>query len=470
MCGVGMCWFKEGVDSTTLYQMILATEKRGNDAFGLVVCNQGEIKFEFYEPKTFSECGFPEYQFDVGDIIIWNCRAKPLTELESTNPGCIQPLVNNALVISHNGQVANEKWDDGFIRISQLDSEMFIQQYCKFGRNAVEAVESLVGGSAYVGYDLDTRQIFAIRDFKPLAKAYKKGIGYFVMSDREEFAEIFGPMDVAVWENFYYSDISPFTVNMIDEDSGLIDRYPFIPNFVHSLPKQSEKKALVLASGGVDSSVAACIAKLTLKQDIELVHFDLGQKSARGEQKAVVYLSEFLQCPLRTIDLRWLGELGNSVLTDPNLPVPTIARETLKNTVCWTPARNFIMATCLFGIAEATGAAYIYNGWTLEEEGSWPDNSLDFFRSLNYTANFGTVTRPEIVMVERNLMKPEIIKLGHHYGLDFAQLWSCDNYPSDGLECGNCGACELKRLAIIQAGVLGRSVPQILAKVLIPDV
>jgi len=464
MCGIGLAWFRQGVDESILEQMLLATEKRGRDAFGCVTIRNGEVLDRFYSPRTYYESGFTTKNLQVDDIVIWNNRARPMTELPSTGMETIQPIVYKAegLVVVHNGVVANE--NEKFYRRTKLDSEFFIKRYLASGRNAVKAVEQTVGGSAYIVVDLKREKIIAIRDFKPLGKAYKKGIGYFIMSDREEFNPIFGDMDVAVWEDFYYSDLEPFTVNEIDINSGLIGRITFEPNYISSLPEKNVAKALVLASGGIDSSVAACIAKQHLNRHVTLVHFELGHKSSKGERKAVEYLAEFLDAPLRNIDMQWLGAYGRSVLTDPNLEVPTGDGQNLKNTVCWTPARNLVMVSALMALAEALGAAWIYNGWSLEEEGAYPDNSLDFFRTLNEVANFGTLTRPRVVMLEANLMKPEIVKLGRYFEIDFSRLWSCDTYEGKN-ECGKCGACHLKRLALEQEKFLDRSVEDILSRV-----
>ena len=591
MCGIGLAWFREGVDRDILTRMFGETERRGRDAFGAVLVRGDEIIDLARFPVSYSASGWklPDI-FKVGDIVIWNCRARPMTEKPSTGPSTIQPLVykDEGLVVAHNGVVANE--DSEF----DLDTELFVRRYLGCGRDMAQAASKTVGGSAYLIVDLKRKAIIAARDFKPLAKAYVKGIGYLCLSDSRMFERILGRMDVAVWENFYHSSFEPFTSNEIDIDSGLIRIRDFKPKYVSHLPEPDPKKALSLASGGIDSSVAACIAVKKLGWDLTLCHFDHCQKSEVGERSAVEYLADFLGCDLKIIDLKWLGRLGHSVLTDPNLGVPLgQSRLNLKSTVCWTPARNLVMASSAMAIAESIGASKILNGWTLEEEGclvggeqnkvrlwdgslrspeevvegdqlvaldldsgefvptsvvkvwqyttedlirlsykyggseqiilctkghhfyvegvgwrradelgegknyirlfdggvsrasivweatpvpvtvydftcvphhnycvngvlshnSYPDNSLDFFRTLNAVSDFGTLRRPRIVMLEANLMKPEIVRIGRYFGLDFGKLWSCDTWSADG-ECGKCGACTLKGLALEQERTL----------------
>jgi len=466
MCGISCIWFKEGVDYKITDTIMRSIEKRGKDAFGYVIIRDKKIyKVEKFD-KSYSDSNVVWDDLKVNDILLANCRARPMTELPSTDESTIQPIIyeDEGIVLVHNGVVANEQ--EVFERKTKIDSEVFLYRYLKHGRQAIPAVEETVGGSAYIMVDLKREMLIAIRDFKPLGKAYIRGIGYFIQSDREEFYNICGNMDVAVWEWFYYSDLTPFCVQEIDINSGLINGRPFEPLYRSSLLKKNDNKVLVIASGGVDSSVAACVAKYHLNKEVELVHFNFGQKSQKGELKSVQYLSELLKCKLHIINLPWLGTLGASPLTSPSIEVPKgEVKENLKSTICWTPARNLVFLSVAASIAEATGASEVYNGFSLEEEGAYPDNSLDFFRSMNSVLDFGTLTRPRVKMIEANLMKPELITLALFYGLDFNKLWSCDTYNETEKECKVCGACTLKQLAINQSLTLDRTVDEILARV-----
>ena len=109
------------------------------------------------------------------------------------------------------------------------------------------------------------------------------------------------------------------------------------------------------------------------------------------------------------------------------------------------------MMSILVALAESIGASAIYNGWTLEEGGSYPDNSDEFFRTFNEMLPYGTLTRPEITMVLQRLMKTEIIQLGQYLGLDYSKTWSCDD--GQAYHCGECGACFLHHYAFDMAGV-----------------
>jgi len=447
VCGIGLAWFREGVDYDLLHRVFLETERRGRDAFGCVLVQGGKLITLAKFPCSYSKTGWsPPRSIHVGDIVIWSCRARPMTERPSRGPETVQPLVyeSERLVVAHNGVVANEDAE------YNLDTELFVRRYLWAGRDPVTALRQTVGGSAYLMVDLPRSKILAIRDFKPLAKAYVKGLGFFCLSDCESFHRLFGELDSSVWLDFYYSDFEPFTVNEIDLGSDAIYVRKFEPQYLSWLPDQRGTKALALSSGGIDSSVSACIAVEKFGLDLTLCHFDHGQKSEPGERKAVEYLADFLNCDLKVIDLKWLGELGHSALTEETIKVPDgSVRENLKSTICWTPARNLVFASCAMAIAEATGAKWILNGWSLEEEGAYPDNCISFFRALNEVSNYGTLRRPRVVMLEANLMKPQIIRIGRSFGLDFSKLWSCDTWTPNG-ECGRCGACTLKRLALDQ--------------------
>jgi len=457
VCGIGLYWAREKISYDTIEKMMEWTERRGTDALGMAIINPKNDRVrQFFSlnlyPSTKTQVKNFLMNLGVGSILLWNNRAKPMTEVESTDLQSVQPIryIDEKLVLVHNGVVANE--DDlkkfGYPKRTKIDSEYFLHAYLKYGRNSKLAVETVVGGSAYILWDGLRERLILIKDFKPLATAYKKGVGFFAMSDIEGFKEIFQHEVKAVWEDFYYGELDPYVIDEIDINTGLIDRFNFQPNYISSLPQPNPNKVIVMASGGVDSSVAATIAKKLYGMSVILVHFNFGQKSEKGEMKAVKYLSDHLGSELIMLDFRWLGEIGNSVLTDKNLDVPKSKhRENLKSTICWTPARNLVFATTLMAIAEAKGASRIYNGWTLEESGSYPDNSLNFFKTLNEVSLYGTLSHPKVVMVEQNLMKPEIIFLGKHLGLDFSRLWSCDSYSPEG-ECGECGACWLKQTAI----------------------
>jgi len=475
MCGIGCVWFRESVDVEILEKMLEATEKRGKDAFGYAIIRYDKTEDDYVlfdinrYGKSYSEIKQNINLFTVlkvGDIIIWNNRAKPMTEFSSVDGDdrTIQPIWyrDEGIIMVHNGVVSNE--DEKFKRRTKIDSEFFIHRYLKNGRNIKKTAEEMIGGSAYIYVDLRRDILGVVRDFRPLGKAYKKGVGYFVMTDTDEFYNVFGDMDVAIWENFYYSNIQQFTTNEVDLNSGLINRKEFEPNYISSLPEQDPNKVLVMSSGGVDSSVAACVAAKLLRKEVTLVHFDIKQKNNPGEIRAVNYLREFLRCRLDYVDLRWLGSYGKSVLTDNQLKVPSgSVKSNLKNTVCWVPARNLIMLSCLMGVAEAIGASEIYNGFTQEEGTVYNDNSTSFFNAMNYVSDFGTLKRPKVKTILGNLMKPEVIKLGWYFGLDFSQLWSCDTYnEKTGKECGECGACTLKALALEHAKQLDRPPEEII--------
>ena len=129
MCGIGMVWFREGVEFDILEKMLNATEDRGHDAFGLIVLGPSEksIAVKYTAKGRYSNHyneiwdELPKH-VNVGDIVLWNNRAKPMTELESNDEDTVQPIVypGEKVALVHNGVVANEdeefeymfKWDE----------------------------------------------------------------------------------------------------------------------------------------------------------------------------------------------------------------------------------------------------------------------------------------------------------------------------------------------------------------------
>jgi len=454
MCGIGGAVFYRKVDGRLLEHMVLETEKRGQDAFGIVdVKVSGRIK-TLKRPTTASKVlASPEWrQFVNGiepeDFLIWNCRAQPLTEVGSFDERSVQPIIRDYHVISHNGVVAN---DEELIKqhklepITEIDSEVPFLLYQKFG-DLLKAFKECSGGFAYLLYDIKRRCLHFIKDFKTMVVGETDEL-FFILSEERFVRTIFGDHAFPFWRQ-----VESYTCGTYDVDKREFKFQELQTKLISQLPAQ-EDKVLVCSSGGIDSTTAAYVCKKLWHKDVVLCHIDHGQKSEEGERRAVKRIAVDLGVEFMFLDMKWLGALGHSVLTEKSLPVPKAKRQNLKSTICWTPARNLVMIASLMAVAEAKGAKYITAGWTLEEEGSYPDNSILFFQKFNELSDYGTLMRPKLVMPLERLMKTEIIQLGSYLEVPYNITYSCDNAPKDGKACGVCGACTLRRMAFEKAGV-----------------
>ena len=113
----------------------------------------------------------------------------------------------------------------------------------------------------------------------------------------------------------------------------------------------------------------------------------------------------------------------------------------------WVPARNLVMLSIATAYAEARGITTIILGNNLEESGSYPDNEPEFINKFNELLPFavGANKQVEVLMPVGNLMKHEIVKLGHDIGAPMYLTWSC--YRAGKKHCGACGPCYMRRIA-----------------------
>lgn len=454
MCGIGCVKIKKlTASSRRKFELLLSyTEERGQDAFGIVNIKPDGRKVILKHPTKFSEVyiskAWDDYMklAEVGDIFIWNCRAQPLTEVSSFDDNTIQPIMSNNLIITHNGVVANDKElikDEQLEPKTKIDSEIPLLLYEKYG-SVQETFKRCSGGFAYILYDLLKEELHLIKDFKTFVWGETDEL-FFAVSEEAFVKNIF--------PKFSWRHIEPYSEVIISFAKNTTNFKKIETKQISNLPASNNNKILVCASGGIDSTVAAFVAKRIWKMDVVLCHIDHGQKSVTGEHGAILSIAEALLSPYIRIELDWLGALGASVLTDWELDVPKASHQNLKSTICWTPARNLVMISALIATAEATGAKWITAGWTLEEEGSYPDNSILFFHKFNELTDYGTLMRPKLVMPLERLMKTEIIQLGKHLGVPFNLTYSCDNKPLSGKACGICGACTLRRMAFEKAEI-----------------
>lgn len=464
MCGIaGVKFGGHGTHEhhvRTILSLLKDSKLRGQDGFGIVSVKTGKV----YKSKDFptEESEFFNMDFR-GDLIIMNARAQPMTEKSSVDVDTLQPSIKYGYVLAHNGVVSNDKEIEETYKLKlNLDTDAVLELLSMEMRNVekhtllLDAVclgqkvfPKLSGGFACALARIgNPNELVLVKDFKTLWTATSKEDFYFA-SEKETLVHLVG--ETNIFSDCRMDNVEPYTINFMDLNAKYTYKQPLETKQINNLPPKNDNLVLVCASGGIDSTTSAYVAKKLEGKDVVMVYFDQGQKSREREWECVQQLAKDLGAQTRYIDIRWLGELGASVLTDPNLEIPKSEKQNIKSTVCWTPARNLVMVSILVALAESMGAGAIYNGWTLEEEGSYPDNSIEFFRAFNELLQYGTLTRPEIKLTLGRLMKTEIIQLGQHLGVDYAKTWSCDDGKDS--HCGECGACFLHHFAFLQAGI-----------------
>ncbi|HJR15337.1 MAG TPA: 7-cyano-7-deazaguanine synthase QueC [Gemmatimonadales bacterium] len=221
----------------------------------------------------------------------------------------------------------------------------------------------------------------------------------------------------------------------------------------------SRPKAVVLLSGGIDSTTTAAIA-LSMGFDVHALTFNYGQRH-QAELEAAGRVARELGLErhvVLNIDLR---AFGGSALTD-DLPVPKdtppdrIGREI---PVTYVPARNTIFLSFALGWAEVLDAADIFLGANALDYSGYPDCRPEFIQAFQAMAALATragVEQGRRLTVHTPLIalsKREIIEQGLALNVDYGLTFSCYDPTPDGAACGRCEACILRLKGFRDVGI-----------------
>ena len=218
----------------------------------------------------------------------------------------------------------------------------------------------------------------------------------------------------------------------------------------------TEKKAVVLLSGGLDSVTCLAVAKQEGFQ-IHTLSFNYGQRhrielecARRCAEKAGVEQFHEISFDLRA----W----GASALTSDRLDVPDYDPEAHTVPVTYVPARNMIFLSFAAALAEGIGARDIFIGVNSLDYSGYPDCRPAFIEAFRQCARLGTKAVDEgwefkIRAPLQHLRKSEIIKLGLSLGVDYSLTHSCYNPAPDGTPCGRCDSCGLRLAAFHELGM-----------------
>lgn len=212
-------------------------------------------------------------------------------------------------------------------------------------------------------------------------------------------------------------------------------------------------KAIILFSGGLDSTTCLAIAR-DAGFECYALSIDYGQR-LHSELAAAKQIFPHYGVKEHRILSLGIGELGGSALTDMSIDVPnyTGAKE-IKET--YVPARNTIFLSVALGWAEIIGADVIYMGVNAVDYSNYPDCRPEYIRAFQTMANLATKTGVEGKQIEIrtpliHLSKAEIIKLGLSLGVDYSKTVTCYQATSTGQACGTCDACTFRRRGFEQA-------------------
>jgi 7-cyano-7-deazaguanine synthase len=210
--------------------------------------------------------------------------------------------------------------------------------------------------------------------------------------------------------------------------------------------------AVVLLSGGLDSAVALAIARAEGFRCHGL-SIDYGQRH-RAELAAADRLATKLGASEHKVLRIDLAAFGGSALTDPGIPVPESPAAGIP--VTYVPARNTIFLSLALAWAEVLGAADIFIGANSIDYSGYPDCRPEYLHAFEEMANLATQAAVEgrRLTLHRPLIyltKAEIIRRGADLGVDFSATVSCYQATEDGLACGRCDSCRLRRAGFAEA-------------------
>ncbi len=219
------------------------------------------------------------------------------------------------------------------------------------------------------------------------------------------------------------------------------------------------KKAVVLSSGGIDSTTAMAIARAE-DYDIYSLSFHYGQRHA-FELEAARQVAEYFGAKrhlVMEIDLRLIG--GSALTADIDVPKDR-SDESIHHCipVTYVPARNTIFLSYALAWAEVMEASDIFIGVNAVDYSGYPDCRPEFIAAFENMANLAVKAAVEGRLAIKirvpliSMTKADIIRKGIELGVDFGMTHSCYDPSPDGRACGHCDSCLLRSKGFRVAGV-----------------
>ncbi len=205
-------------------------------------------------------------------------------------------------------------------------------------------------------------------------------------------------------------------------------------------------KAIVLLSGGLDSTTTLAIAK-SLGFDCYALSFNYGQRHISELNAAKKVADSFNVVDHKVINLD-MGQIGGSALTDSSIDVPETASEGIP--VTYVPARNTIFLSYALAWAEVIDANDIFIGVNAVDYSGYPDCRPEYIKAYEQLATLATKAGVEGASFKIHtplieLSKADIIKKGTSLDVDYSLTVSCYQANEDGNACGVCDSCRFRK-------------------------
>jgi 7-cyano-7-deazaguanine synthase len=225
-------------------------------------------------------------------------------------------------------------------------------------------------------------------------------------------------------------------------------------------PRKPNAPAVILFSGGLDSSTILALAK-----DLGYAPYALsvgyGQRHS-SELAAAKHIAKQLGVIRHEVVQLDLTRFGGSALTDSSIAIPTTPSKDQEIPVTYVPARNTILLSLALSWAESLGGLDIFYGANAVDYSGYPDCRPDYVISFETMANLATKAGVEAQHHDNrfrvhapiiSMSKAEIIQLGKTLGIDYSQTVSCYQANDLGEACGQCESCRLRQAGFLQANL-----------------
>ena len=216
------------------------------------------------------------------------------------------------------------------------------------------------------------------------------------------------------------------------------------------------KKAIVLLSGGLDSTTALYFAKSQGFDELYAITFLYGQKHDK-ELKSAQAVAKAVGVKEHKIVNLLLNQWHGCSLTDPDMDVKdgNAERQDIPDT--YVPARNMVFLSVAASWADALDITDIFIGVSEVDYSGYVDCREEFIKAMEQAVNLGTILGAEkkqhitIHAPFMHMTKADEVKLGERLGVDFGLTWTC--YRGGDKPCGTCDSCLLRAKAFAEAGV-----------------
>jgi 7-cyano-7-deazaguanine synthase len=239
---------------------------------------------------------------------------------------------------------------------------------------------------------------------------------------------------------------------------GKIVRFAFFPD-CSNMSSMKKSDAVVLLSGGIDSSTTLAFAK-SGELTITALSFDYGQRHKCELDAAIKVAKSFGVTDHMIVEIN-LRQFGESALTDSiDVPKGRSSKQIGEGIpVTYVPARNTIFLSYALALAEVRSASKIFIGANAVDYSGYPDCRPEFIEAFERLANIATKAGVEgnRIAIEAPLIelsKAEIIKRGTELGLNYGMTFSCYDPVDESLSCGECDSCIIRKKGFLEAQIV----------------